>query len=123
VKPHEGFSAAVMFVGEKGTLISDYSRCKLLPDEFARSFSSPPKTIPSSIGHHKEWCEAIKSDGTTTCNFGYSGLLTETVLLGNVAYRTGKPIAWETVKGTTGSAEADALLTREYRKGWALPGL
>jgi hypothetical protein len=48
-------------------------------------------------------------------------LLTEAVLLGNVAYRTGKSIAWDARKGTTGGPEADAYLGREYRKGWELP--
>jgi len=118
----KGFSSAILFVGEKGKLIADYSRLQLLPDEFAKDFQPPAKSIPASIGHHKEWCEAIKSGGTTTCHFGYSGLLTEAVLLGNVAYRTGKTLSWDSAKGTTGSREADALLGREYRKGWELPG-
>lgn len=118
---YKGYGSAVMFVGEKGKLISDYNKHMLLPDEFARSVKAPAKSIPASIGHHKEWCEAIKTGGSTTCHFGYSGLLTEAVLLGNVAYRTGKPITWDTEKGTTGNRDADALLGREYRKDWQLP--
>ncbi|HEV3438269.1 MAG TPA: Gfo/Idh/MocA family oxidoreductase [Gemmata sp.] len=120
-KVYKGFNSAVMFVGEKAQLIADYGKYQLLPDEFARDFKSPQKTIPSSIGHHKEWCEAIKTGGSTTCNFGYSGLLAETVVLGNVAYRSGKPIKWDTALGTTDSSEADSLLGHEYRKGWELP--
>lgn len=119
---YPGYNAAVLFVGEKGKLVADYNRHDLLPGEFAKSVRRPEKTIPASVGHHKEWCEAIKSGGPTTCNFGYSGLLTEAVLLGNVAYRVGKPVSWDTEKGTTGNTEADALLGREYRKGWELPG-
>ena len=118
---YKGFNSAVMFVGENARLIADYNKLQLLPDVFAKSFKAPQKTIPASVGHHKEWCEAIKNGGTTTCHFGYSGLLTETVLLGNVAYRVGKPIAWDSAKGTTGNADADKLLGRDYRKGWELP--
>jgi predicted dehydrogenase len=121
-KPYEGFSAAIMFVGEKGTLISDYNKYKLLPLDFEKAFTAPAKSIAPSVGHHKEWCEAIKNGTSTTCNFGYSGLLAETVLLGNVAYRVGKPITWDSTKGTTGNKDADALLAREYRKGWELAG-
>lgn len=117
----KGFNSGVLFEGEKAQLIADYSKYRLLPDEFARDFKAPPKSIPASIGHHKEWCEAIKTSGTTTCNFGYSGILTETVLLGNVAYRSGTPIIWDQTAGKTGSKDADSLLGREYRKGWELP--
>jgi predicted dehydrogenase len=120
-KTYKGFNAAVMFEGEKAQLIADYGKYQLLPEEFARDFTPPPKTIPASVGHHKEWCDAIKTGGTTTCNFGYSGLLTESVLLGNVAYRCGKAFTWDSATGTTGLKEADALLGRDYRKGWELP--
>jgi predicted dehydrogenase len=119
---YKGFGSAVLFEGEKGKLIADYGKHLVLPEEFAKDFRAPAKSISLSIGHHKEWCEAIKNGGNTTCHFGYSGLLTEAVLLGNVAYRTGKVIEWDSLKGTTGNTEADVLLGREYRKGWELPG-
>ena len=44
------------------------------------------------------------------------------MLLGNVAYRTGKAIEWDSKEGTTDNKDADAYLGREYRKGWELPG-
>jgi hypothetical protein len=54
-----------------------------------------------------------------TCNFDYSGALSEAVLLGVVSYRLGKPLEWDakTLKAK-GVAEADALIKKEYRKGW-----
>ena len=84
----------VLFVGSKGMLIADYGSYKLLPESNFVGFKSPAKEIPDSIGHHKEWVEACKA-GTpnTTCDFGYTGPLTETVLLGVAAYRSGKPFS------------------------------
>lgn len=118
---YPGFGSGVLFIGSKGQLLADYGKLKLMPDEFAKSVPVPPKSIPASIGHHKEWTEAIKTGGPTTCNFAYSGLLAEAVLLGNVSYRCGKAIAWDAVKGVTNVSAAEQYLGRDYRKGWELP--
>ena len=118
---YKGYGAGVRFDGTKGQLVADYSKYMVLPEAFAKDFKPPEKSIPASIGHHKEWCEAIKNGGKTTCNFEYAGRLAECVLLGNVAYRSGKTIGWDHAKGMTGVVAADRLLSRAYRKGWELP--
>lgn len=111
----------VLFVGEKGMLLADYSNRKLLPEKDFEGFTAPNPTIANSIGHHKEWVEACKSGGATTCNFDYSGALTETVLLGNVAYRLGKPITWDAKElKAVGEPAADKLIRKEYRQPWTL---
>ena len=110
--------SGVMFVGTKGKMFADYSRYKLFPtDEFSK-FTPPPVSIPDSVGHHREWLDACRTGSPTTCNFNYSGPLSETVLLGNIAYRTGKKFNWDGVKMTSDSPEANKLLTKEYRAGW-----
>jgi predicted dehydrogenase len=119
-QPFEGFRDGVLFEGPKGKLVSDYNKYKLLPESQFHDFSPPPRTIAPSIGHHREWLAAIRTGGPTTCNFGYSGTLAETVLLGNVAYRSGKSFAWDEHTGTADAPEAMAFLQREYRKGWSL---
>ena len=111
----------VLFVGDKGMLLADYNKHVLLPEEKFADFKRPDPTIPDSIGHHKEWLEAAKNGGPTTCNFDYSGGLTEANHLGNVAYRVGKKINWDAAKlECPGTPEAAKLLKREYRKGWEL---
>ena len=84
---------AVLFVGADGMLIADYGRHQLLPEEKFKDYQRPAKTIPDSIGHHAEWIKACKTGSPTTCNFDYSGALTEAALLCNVALRTGKKLA------------------------------
>jgi predicted dehydrogenase len=109
----------VMFVGKNGSLFSDYSRYRLFPADKFADFKPPAQTIPNSIGHHAEWIKACKDGSPTTCNFDYSGALTETVLLGNVAYRTGKAIEWDAENlVATNVPEAAKLITKEYRAGW-----
>lgn len=53
-------------------------------------------------------------------NFDYAGMLTETILLGNVAIRVGKKIEWDGpgLKATN-CPEADQYIRTEYRKGWS----
>jgi predicted dehydrogenase len=116
-----GFKNGVLFEGDKGQLVADYSKHKLLPEERFKDFQPPPKSIPSSIGHHREWIEAVKGNGTTTCPFSYSGALTEAVLLGNVSYRAGEELIWDAAKAQiTNTAKAAALMGIEYRKGWEI---
>ena len=74
-----------------------------------------------SIGHHEEWIQAAKTGGPTTCDFDYSGWLTEANHLGNVAYRVGKKLEWDAqALRATNAPEADPLIRREYRSGWSL---
>jgi predicted dehydrogenase len=110
-----------LFIGSKGMLLSDYGKHVLLPEKAFADFKHPPKTIPDSIGHHAEWLRACKTGTPTTCPFSYSGLLTEANHLGNVAYRAGKRLEWDTEKMRIRNApEAEQFLNREYRKGWKL---
>ena len=109
----------VMFVGTEGQMFADYGKYRLFPADKFAGFKPPEKSIPASIGHHAEWIKACKDGSPTTCNFDYSGALTETVLLGNVAYRTGKALEWDASNLTaTNVPEAAKLVAKEYRPGW-----
>lgn len=113
--------SGVMFVGSEGEMFADYGSYKLYPEEKFADFKPPAPTIPRSIGHHQEWIRACKTGEPTTCSFDYSGPLTETVLLGCLAYRMQKPIAWDAVNlKCPGTPEADAIINRPYREGWTL---
>jgi predicted dehydrogenase len=115
------WASAVLFIGAKGMLISDYTRHSLLPESQFKDFKRPEPFIPDSIGHHREWTEACKTGGPTTCNFDYSGALTEAALLCNVALRVGQKLKWDAQNlKAVGCPAADAFIRREYRKGWAL---
>jgi predicted dehydrogenase len=115
------WGAAVLFIGEKGMLIADYGKHQLLPETQYTGFQPPAATIPDSIGHHAEWFRACKTGEPTTCNFDYSGTLATTVLLGNVAYRVGKKLAWDAAAlKATNCPEAEQHLRPPYRTGWTL---
>lgn len=108
-----------LFVGDKGMLLADYDKYALLPEADFEGYEPPDPTIPRSIGHHREWIQACKTGDPTTCNFEYSGALTEAVLLGKVSYITAEKIEWNSRKlRAENSRVASSILRREYRKGW-----
>ncbi|HUU09738.1 MAG TPA: Gfo/Idh/MocA family oxidoreductase [Phycisphaerae bacterium] len=115
------WGSGVLFIGEKGMILADYGRRMLLPEARFADFQPPAPTIPNSIGHHQEWIVACKTGGPTTCPFDYSGPLTETALLGTVAYRAGEKLAWdaENLKAAH-TAKAEPFIRRAYRQGWTL---
>ncbi len=111
--------SGIMFVGTEGKMFADYGKYRLFPMDKFKSFEPPAKTIPDSIGHHAEWIKACKDGSPTTCNFDYSGALSETILLGCVAYRAGGIVEWDAPSlRSPNSDAANALIQKEYRKGW-----
>jgi len=118
---YQQWKSGVLFIGAKGQLLADYSRRLLLPEEQFKGFTPPAPFIKDSIGHHKEWVEAIKSGDRTTCHFDYSGPLTEAALLGNVAYRVGRKLVWNAkLLRAANCPEADQFIQHQYRKGWKI---
>ena len=114
----------VLFVGDRGMLLSDYRRHKLLPEEKFADYKPPEPTLPRTKSHYAEWVTACKEGKKSMADFEYSGWLTEANHLGNVAYRTGKKIEWdaENLKATN-APEADRYIRRAYRRGWDLEPL
>ncbi|HVR74992.1 MAG TPA: Gfo/Idh/MocA family oxidoreductase [Planctomycetota bacterium] len=113
--------SAVLFEGDRGRIVADYGSRDVYMDTGLDAPAMPAASIPESIGHHREWIEAVKTRGPTTCDFEYSGELTEAVLLGNAAYRSGKKLEWDALALKAPNApEANPFLRREYRAGWTL---
>lgn len=118
---HEFPGSGIYFRGSKGTMFADYGGYRLFPEETFKDFKAPPQTIPASVGHHQEWINACKTGSPTLCNFDYSGALSESVLLGMVAYRSGQKLEWDgPLLKVTNSDEAQALIKRQYRPGWEM---
>ena len=105
-------------------LLSNYSKHLLLPEKQYEGFTPPAPTIPNSLGHHKEWLHACKTGAPTTCHFGYSGPLTESVLIGNVAaHFPGETLQLDAARLVfTNRPEASEHLSRDYRRGWRIKG-
>jgi len=117
--PNQG--SGMLFIGDKGMLLCDYSNHTLLPAADFKDFQPPKPTIPDSPGQHEEWLLACVNGTPTSSPFSYAGLLTITNHLGNVAYRSGKKLEWDGAHDrVTNTSEADRFLSRTPRAGWSL---
>ena len=115
----------IMFVGDKGTILCGgwAGAPRIIPESKMQAYKRPPKTLPRSPGHHKEWIQACKDNNPkgAMAGFAYSGPFTEALLVGNLAVRLGKRIEWDTKNMKAPNApEADKYINKEYRKGWAI---
>lgn len=121
-KPLSG--SGILMVGSEGTFFSpnDYgAEHELLPEDKFKEYKAPEPTLPRSPGHYNEWIAACKGGPRALSNFDYAGRMTEALLLGNVAMRSGQRIEWDAKKlEVTNCPAAAEYIRRQYRKGWNL---
>ncbi len=120
----------VIFVGEKGILMHDTygANQRIYPDSLMQAARRVPKTIPRITGSHElNWARAIKGEATPSSPLEYAAQLTETMLLGVVALRSGQGrtilydgAAMRITNAPSGGGDWNQYLTREYRAGWEL---
>ena len=118
-----------LVVGSKGTLFTrtwhggqtDADRFVLLPAERFSDVTLPEPTLPRTSSHHQEWLDACRGQGKTQSPFEYAATLTEALLLGNVALRTGQPVEWDAAgMRVVNNPAAEILVRPEFRKGWTI---
>ena len=108
-------------VGTAGVLVLPH----INPGPFAlvdgKEITLPPIDVPER-DHYREFVDAVLGGNRTQCSagFDYSGPLTESVLIGNVAaHFPGEPLRFDAKSLTfPDRRDANGYLTRSYRKGW-----
>lgn len=117
-------TGGALLVGSKGKLLHDtYGRNpRLLPKSLHDSFGKPAQKLPRipNENHEMNWADAAKNGTETSCPFEYAARLTEVMLLGVVALRAGKKIAYDGADmRVTNDAAANEYLNRTARAGWS----
>jgi predicted dehydrogenase len=142
-KKERHFTSAALIVGDKGKFYSpgDYggeprATGLIVDGEFTRqrSITNPAdgatpyekfKNIEyvKSPGHFTEFAQAIKGEGKTVSEFvEYSGPLTETILLGNLAVWSGKRIDWnaKTMVAANADEATQKMVRHDYQNGYTI---
>jgi hypothetical protein len=116
----------VMFIGDKGVLINDTygANPRLFPESLVeQALLVPPRYPRITWSHELNWAKACKGQAEASSPFEYAAQLTETMLLGIVALRTGQgqriDYDGEAMR-ITNFPQANEYLTRPYRSGWAI---
>jgi hypothetical protein len=117
--PAEG----LLFVGDDGKILAEFTggEPRLIPKKRMEMFKAPPQTLPRPAEELDQWVRACHGGEPSDASFTAVAPFAESILLGNIALRVPKKLHWNAEEGRFRDApEADALITREYRKGWEL---
>jgi predicted dehydrogenase len=112
-----------LIIGDEGAVLSEVwsGSPRIISRNRSRHYQPPAPSIPRSKGHHRDWIDACKGGPPPSANFEYGARLTEIVLLGGVALRTGQTLYWDGPNmRAPGSPEAEPLIHGHFRKGWDL---
>ncbi len=117
-----------MLIGAKGRLYSPGDSGDVQRLEIKGQVKAPEPTIERLGGEvgpdenqKREWVRAIQGGTAPLSNFDYASVLTEAMLLGNVAVRMGKPIEYDGQKGEiTNQPDSARLVAPPPRTGWEL---
>ncbi len=112
-----------LLIGSKGKLLHDTygAHPRLLPKSLHDSVGTPAAKLPRVENEHHElnWVDAAKGKTKASSPFEYAAVLTEVMLLGVVALRTGKKILYDGANmRVTNVPEANQFFSRQYRTGW-----
>ena len=113
----------LLFVGDRGKILCGFNGMKprLIPEAKMLAFQQPPKTLPRSPGNEREWLDACKGIKVKPGgNFEFEGMVTETLLLGNVATMAGQKLEWDRTGMKVSLDSAQKFVKPERRRGWEL---
>lgn len=117
-------ASGTYWIGESGAIFKKYgaSRPVVLPESNFPAGKYPADLQPQD--HYHDWVDAILAGRRSCADFQHGGPLTEAVLVGAMADRvSGEWLDWDSkLLKFTNSAPATALVRRDYREGWQVPG-
>lgn len=118
--PEEG----MMFVGDKGKILGGFRNENpvLIPERRMKEYLGGT-TLPEEEAERGDdiWIDAFREKKQSPGSFLLAGPVSETINLAAVALRAKKKVLYDVAKmEITNIPEANALLRREYRKGWEL---
>ncbi|MCX6904888.1 MAG: Gfo/Idh/MocA family oxidoreductase [Verrucomicrobia bacterium] len=113
----------IYFHGANGTMYSNYSMFKVVPEgDKMKDLPLPPKTIPPSPGHEREWLDCVKSRQQPSVSVFYHVRVDVPVVLSLLSLKLGRSIRFDPAsEKIVGDPEAARLSIPKYRAPWKFP--
>jgi predicted dehydrogenase len=113
----------IYFHGVDGTMYCNYGMYKVIPEgDRMKGRELPPKSIPSSPGHEREWLDCIKTRKQPSCSVFYHTKVDVPLVLANLALKLGRSIRFDpATEKIVGDDEAARLSKPVYRDPWKFP--
>ena len=134
-----GHDYGILFCGTDGSLLVDRSGFEVFPDKVVLPYGiklahgdrplrkielkhETAKGVDGQDAHVRNFLDCLKSRALPTSDIEIAQRSTNTCHLGNISYKLGRKLEWDAENETfKNDPAANALLTREPRKGYELP--
>jgi predicted dehydrogenase len=140
--PLNGHGYGILFCGTDGSLLLDRSGYEIIPDKTtvpygikgihpeiqARKITLEPEKVEKGNDgqspHIKNFLQCLSTRERPIADIEIGHRSTNTCHLGNIAYKLGRKLTWDGETETfKDDREANALLSREPRRGYELPAI
>lgn len=113
----------IYFHGANGTMYANYDQFKIVPEgDKMKDLVAPPKSIPSSPGHEREWLDCIKSRQQPSCSVFYHTRIDVPIVLSLLSLKLGRSIRFDpATEKIVGDPEAAKMAVPKYRSPWKFP--
>ncbi|PWU17226.1 MAG: oxidoreductase [Verrucomicrobia bacterium] len=120
----QGRSWGVEWSGTEGTIIMNDSGWEIITEKKQANLESARKKGSGDPrpAHVRNFLDCVKSRQQPVLNLDRGHHVSTVAHLGNIAYRTGRKVSWDSAnEKVAGDHEADKLVGVNYRKPWKLP--
>jgi hypothetical protein len=122
-KPEPERRLGIYVHGANGTMYTNYDTYKIVPEgNKMEGLEPPPKSIPPSPGHEREWLDCIKTRQQPSCSVFYHIRVDVPLVLSLLSLKLGRSVRFNpATEKIEGDAEAAKMAIPKYRAPWRFP--
>lgn len=119
-----GKDHGISYIGNNGTLVLWRGGWEVIPDEKRMEATPVQPNKGSGLDLHTvNFIQAVKSRNFSalTCPIEAGANVALVCQMGNISYKTGSKVSWDTSKGKFNEDKANALMAAKYNNGFKVP--